>query len=176
MLKPFYFDMSSRIGDSKGMFVLLGLDLMRMLTVNSFAEFHANLELLSGCLDNAFIQFPIQIEQSLMEGSYHKVSGLRKLAPSNEYVFFLDILLTTIRSEIASCMEKAYCSIPLSQIPTILLAKNEQEVLNCVNTRNWSIVQNQVYFSACRQAKSNLSVDEVTHNVLHYASEMEKIV
>lgn len=176
ILRTFYFDFGGIIGESKGKFALLGLDLMRLLTLNRLSEFHCDLELLSDCRDNPFIQFPIQIEQSLMEGSYHKISALKKLAPSNEYTFFLDILMTTIRSEIASCMEKSYCSIAVNDVPSILLAKNENEVLECVQSRNWQVIQNQFHFSTCSNSHSEIVSGETTRNMLHYASEMEKIV
>ena len=41
-----------------------------------------------------------------MEGSYNKVLLLGNNVPAESYKFFLDILLVTVRNEIASCMEK----------------------------------------------------------------------
>lgn len=57
---------------------LLGLNLLWLLTQNRVAEFHTELELLSphDIQNNAFIHYPVSIEQYLMEGSYNKVVNL----------------------------------------------------------------------------------------------------
>ena len=47
----------------------------------------------------------------LMEGSFHKVLLLKGNVPAQNYNFFMDILIVTIRNEIASCVEKAYTRI-----------------------------------------------------------------
>ena len=41
-----------------------------------------------------------------MEGSYNKVLSLKGNVPAESYNFFFDILLNTVRDEIASCLEK----------------------------------------------------------------------
>lgn len=48
-----------------------------------------------------------------MEGSYNKVWHGRGDVPAEEYVLFMDILMETIRHEIASCSEAAYTGLPL---------------------------------------------------------------
>ena len=40
--------------------------------------------------------------------------------PSKSYTFFINLLLLTIRSEIASCMEKAYEQISLKDCTKML--------------------------------------------------------
>ena len=41
-----------------------------------------------------------------MEGSYNKVISLKGSVPAESYNFFFEILLKTVRNEIASCLEK----------------------------------------------------------------------
>ena len=41
-----------------------------------------------------------------MEGSYNKVLSLKGNVPAESYNYFFDILLNTVREEIASCLEK----------------------------------------------------------------------
>ena len=49
------------------MFTILGLYLLRLLTLNKLAEFHMELETYSiEQLSNVFIKHPIQVEQDLM--------------------------------------------------------------------------------------------------------------
>lgn len=81
-----------------------------------------------------------------MEGSYSKVWNAREEAPAEEYKFFVDSLMGTIRyvvvccllgmcahrvrrNEIASCEEAAYNSLPIKDAATLLFFRTQQEVL-----------------------------------------------
>ena len=46
-----------------------------------------------------------------MEGSYNKVLLAKGSVPAESYKYFIDILMATVRGEIASCLEKAYRDI-----------------------------------------------------------------
>ena len=85
-----------------------------------------------------------------MEGSYNKVWNARSNVPAEEYAFFIDILMGTIRlvlwrllcfegiiikkqlkycrNEIASCSEKAYQKLPIADAATLLYFKTPKEV------------------------------------------------
>jgi 26S proteasome regulatory subunit N12 len=79
------------------MYMMIGLNLIHLLSLNRIADFHTELEGLSESLSNIYIKHPLQIEQCLMEGSYNKVWNTRSNVPSEEYKFFMDILVGTIR-------------------------------------------------------------------------------
>lgn len=80
-----------------------------------------------------------------MEGSYSKVWNAREEAPAEEYKFFVDSLMGTIRlvscgsfredadimfrNEIASCEETAYESLPLKDAATLLFFTTQSELL-----------------------------------------------
>lgn len=83
-----------------------------------------------------------------MEGSYSKVWNAREEAPAEEYKFFVDSLMGTIRyislgpirseiqyanipqrNEIASCEEAAYESLPLKDAATLLFFPNQSGLL-----------------------------------------------
>ncbi len=70
-----------------------------MLSSNAIAGFHAALEALPSDLvqKSKYIQHPIHLERWLMEGSYSKVWRAQKDAPREEYKFFVDSLMGTIR-------------------------------------------------------------------------------
>ena len=53
--------------------------------------------------------------------------------PQEEYRFFVDGLMETIRREIASCEEKAYDSLPLADAATLLFFSSLQDVSNFAN-------------------------------------------
>ena len=80
-----------------------------------------------------------------MEGSYSKVWGAREEAPAEEYKYFVDSLMGTIRcalffsysyfhsstcrNEIASCEEVSYDSLPLNDAATLLFFTNKNDLL-----------------------------------------------
>ena len=92
---------SSVLPPSKREYPIRGLNLIRLLTQNRIADFHATLESLplpaDAIADNPYISHPVNLERWLMEGSYSKVWNAREEAPAEEYKFFVDSLMGTIR-------------------------------------------------------------------------------
>ena len=92
---------SSVLPPSKREYPIRGLNLIRLLTQNRIAEFHTTLEALplpaDSLTSNPFIAHPVNLERWLMEGSYSKVWNAREEAPAEEYKFFVDSLMGTIR-------------------------------------------------------------------------------
>jgi hypothetical protein len=90
-----------------------------------------------------------------MEGSYSKVWNAREEAPTEEYKFFVDSLMGTIRcafnseaflvllvnhgyrNEIASCEEAAYESLPLKDAATLLFFKTQSDLLKFARQVSW---------------------------------------
>jgi 26S proteasome regulatory subunit N12 len=76
-----------------------GLYLLLLLSVGDYAGFHTVLEGLEASsgkeqIDkDEFIQYPVRLEQALMEGSYDKVWGETKgeRVPSEEYAVFSEV-------------------------------------------------------------------------------------
>lgn len=111
-VKTYYFDYGTQLADSAYKYHILGLNLLSLLAQNRLAEFHTEMELLSvDELQNIYIKHPISLEQFLMEGSFHKVFISKGNVPAQNYNYFIDILIHTIRDEIASCAEKAYSQV-----------------------------------------------------------------
>ena len=121
-LKCYYLDYKDDLPESAYKYQLLGLNLLRLLAQNKLADFHTELELLppKELYQNVYIKHPVSIEQYLMEGSYNKVFLARGNVPAESYNFFIDILLDTIRDEIAGCIEKAYEKIAFSEAARML--------------------------------------------------------
>lgn len=122
------------ISESPYKYQLIGLNLLCLLARNRLAEFHTELELLSPKIiqSNIYIRHPVSLEQYLMEGSYNKVFLSKGNVPSPSYNFFMDILLRTIREEIASCMEAGYKRILFSEAGNMLCFKKEEELVDFV--------------------------------------------
>lgn len=90
---------SSYLPPSTRQYCLQGLNLIRLLTQNRIADFHTKLESLpaDALHENIYIKHPVNLERWLMEGSYSKVWVAREEAPAEEYKFFVDSLMGTIR-------------------------------------------------------------------------------
>lgn len=118
------------------MFPLIGLNLLRLLAQSKIAEFHTELESLDidVILSNIYIKYPVQVEECLMEGSYNKIWLAKNNVPAEEYLFFMEILVSTIQKEIAACCEKAYESIPIVDAVTLLYFKTTDEVISFSKT------------------------------------------
>ena len=118
---------------------------------NKVSEFHTEIERLDPAEihSDIYIKHPIQIEQFLMEGNYNKVTTdfdtltlILKLSetltfqlflaqsniPSESYGYFIEILIDTVRSEIGSCLEKAYKTIAISEAQRLLHFKSVKEL------------------------------------------------
>lgn len=69
-----------------------------------------------------------------MEGSYSKVWRLCRptsnspTLPRPEFAFFVSTLIGTVRTEIASCDERAYTTLPLADAKTLLFFDTDVEV------------------------------------------------
>lgn len=89
----------SALPPSESLEPLLGLSLLRLLSSNLISQFHTTLETLPPALiaSSPFIQHPVNLERWLMEGSYSKVWRARKEVPREEYSYFVEELMGTIR-------------------------------------------------------------------------------
>lgn len=100
-----------------------------------------------------------------------------------EYSIFLDQLVQTVRNEIASCSEKAYASLPLSDAAVLLFFQNRQELLDFANSRpGWKInptsevIEFQGTGAQEEQASQDLPKERLVEHILSYAKELETIV
>jgi 26S proteasome regulatory subunit N12 len=99
-LQPFYDLPSSRLPSAGGnKSKITGLYLLLLLSQGDYAGFHTLLEALEVSEDgrkfeeDVFIQYPVKLEQWLMEGSYDKVWAATKSerVPSEEYGVFSEV-------------------------------------------------------------------------------------
>lgn len=123
-----------------------------------------------------------------MEGSYSKVWNARSTScpsPSYGFEYFLDLLVSTVRNEIASCGEKAYASLPLSDAAVLLFFKDREELLKFASERQgWSVNPREetIYFEGTvggereEAARAELPKEKVIETILGYAKELETIV
>jgi hypothetical protein len=188
-LQPFYSLPESALPkDGSAASKVTGLYLLLLLSEGDYAGFHTLLETLEveaaqhgkKLEDDAFVQYPIRLEQALMEGSYDRVWGETKKdkVPSEEFGLFTDILIGTIRKEIASCSERAYPSIPVSDAKSLLFLDSEGSVVKFAEECGWVVKDSRIYFPQQEEdyAGKDVTSDQVIENTLGYARELEMIV
>lgn len=178
-LKCYYFDFSGSLAESPFTYQLLGLNLLCLLSQNRVAEFHTELELLPAkeIHNNIYIKHPIALEQYLMEGSYNKVFLARFNVPAESYLFFIDILLDTIRDQIASCMVASYISVTAAQATKLLFYEDATKIKQFAEKQSWKIEGNVIRFKKSDKGDERcVPIETVTQHMLEYAKELEMIV
>ncbi|XP_069042581.1 26S proteasome non-ATPase regulatory subunit 8 [Lepisosteus oculatus] len=180
-LKCYYFDYKDELPDSAYKHQLLGLNLLFLLSQNRVSEFHTELERLSArdIQSNVYIRHPVSLEQYLMEGSYNKVFLAKGNIPAESYTFFIDILLDTIRDEIAGCIEKAYEQILFSEATRVLFFSSPKKMTDYAKKRGWTEGKGGYYsFSSQQQRTEEVSIPstELAQQVIEYARQLEMIV
>ncbi|GAA5883238.1 hypothetical protein JCM3774_000639 [Rhodotorula dairenensis] len=151
LLATYYNDLSSTLPRSTNEAPLFALSLLRLLSQNRIAEFHTLFETLgenkADVLESGEVSWVLQLERSLMEGSYSRVWSLCRpptttassaaALPLAEFSYFTPTLLQTVRNEIAACDERAYESLPVRDARTLLFLESDQEVKQFAESRNW---------------------------------------
>ncbi|KAE8687495.1 26S proteasome non-ATPase regulatory subunit 8-like protein A [Hibiscus syriacus] len=180
-LKPYYTDAGNRLPPSQQEYLILGLNLLRLLVQNRIAEFHTELELLSAtALENPCIKHAVELEQSFMEGAYNRVLSARQTAPHETYVYFMDLLAKTVRDEIAGCSEKAYDFLSINDASQMLLFSSDQELLEYVKEEHpeWEVKNGSVFFQKAKESTPCKEIPslQLINQTLSYARELERIV
>jgi len=121
------------------------------------------------------------MEQYLMEGSYNKVFLAKGNVPAESYIFFVDILLKTIRSEIASCIESSYDRLAVSAAMRKLFFDSERAMKNYAAERNWVLEPTAAHgpafvFGKEERKDETIPSAELVARAVGYARELEMIV
>ncbi|KAL8870016.1 MAG: hypothetical protein Q9174_003842, partial [Haloplaca sp. 1 TL-2023] len=130
-----------------------------------------------------YLSYPVKLERWLMEGSYDRVWGATKRegVPSEEFGVFSEVLIGTIRDEIASCSEKAYPSLPIASAKNLLFLESEGSVVEFAQGRGWVVKDGRIYFPQQQEDMRTekevlLASGQVIENTIGYARELETIV
>lgn len=116
-----------------------------------------------------------------MEGSYNKVFLAKSQIPSPYYTFFIDVLLETIRDEIASCLESAFDSVAVKDILRLLFLDSDNGLAKFLVSKNWVISQDKrlVTFPIPKDSielTAKVASQLIASQIIEYAVELEKIV
>ncbi|KAH8693965.1 peptidase S8/S53 domain-containing protein [Talaromyces proteolyticus] len=173
---------------------ITGLYLLLLLSSGDTSQFHTVLEglIVEASLkgysveDDPFIKYPVELERSLMEGSYDKVWRATKSSevPTEDFGLFSDVLVGTIRREIADCSEQAYQYLPISNAKNLLFLDSEGAVVEFAQERGWTLKDGNIYFPAQVDAEAGQPAEKgigftsatIIQNTIGYARELETIV
>ncbi|XP_066245050.1 26S proteasome non-ATPase regulatory subunit 8-like [Euwallacea similis] len=179
-LKCYYFDYQSFLEESAYKYQLLGLNLLFLLSQNRVAEFHTELELLPSehIQNDVYIRHPLSIEQYLMEGSYNKIFLAKGNVPAKSYNFFMDILLDTIRGEIATCLESAFEKISAKDAARMLYLQSKEPLRALAAKRKWKLGKDNFFHFTPEVKKTHEPIPsvELAEQAIEYAKELEMIV
>ncbi len=125
------------------------------------------------------IKYAIEMEQFLMEGSYNKVLTAKQGMPAASYGYFVDLLATTVKAEVASCCEKVYQHLSFSEAMKMLKLSTASELRSFCESRGWAARDGVVYFQ--NEQKPALGAKDIPSlqiigQTLSYAKELELIV
>lgn len=156
-----------------------------------------------------FLGYPIKLERWLQEGSFDLVwkAMASREVPSEEYGVFNEvcsplpnhprphhisekyrliqpqILTNHIRTEIATCSETAYPSLPISSTKNLLFLSSEGAVIEFAQNRGWLVKDGRIYFpnqnlkgGVDEQGNEKEMSQQAIENTLGYARELETIV
>lgn len=99
------------------------------------------------------------------------------------------VLVSTIRNEIAYCSEKAYPSLPISNAKNLFFLDSEGAVVDFSRERGWVVKDGRIYFPEQEAAATEveqptlaaeknitLTSGHIIENAIGYARELETIV
>jgi len=165
---------------------MLGLNLMYLLAENKLPEFHMELERIPIQIanENPYVSTPMQLEQYLMEGTYNKIFLSKSNVPSPYYTYFIEILLDTVRDEIASCVTKAYDRLDVNEAARILFFDGKsasEDALKYAKKKGWRLSSDKsgFLFVSDKDRKTDeclIDKDRLVSNHIFYAKQLEMIV
>ncbi|CAG9531936.1 unnamed protein product [Cercopithifilaria johnstoni] len=164
--------------------LMIGLDLMFLSATNQHSQFHMLLEQIDQDIQqkNSYIKIPVALEQSLIEGAYHKIMLTEKNIPSPYYALFIRISMDTVRDEIASCMERAFIKISQRDAARLLLFNDVNEMMSFAEKRGWksSMYGRGVMYvfdhAQETHVEPRIDTERIAKQAIYYAKQLEMIV
>ena len=146
------------------------MELVLLLLDSRLREFYSLLELIS-VEDRASdpISLVVELERQLMEGSYDLVLQTQLSPKALPYAWLLELLESTVKEELASCIEVSYPKISVAKAKALLKEVPEER-------EGWVVEGDTIVFEEEEEEVERIPARELIETSLHYASESEKIV
>jgi len=116
-----------------------------------------------------------------MEGAYNKVLKAKDAVPSDSYTFFMELLMDTVRDEIADCMAKAYNEVTVSEAQKLLGFTEINQLKAYATNREWEVTKNKrgemlSFAKKGAENKAEIPSMKLIQQQLQYARELERII
>lgn len=125
-----------------------------------------------------YINVPVSLEHHFVDGNYSKVLATKNV-PLEDYNFFINRFIDTVRGEIAKSAQVAYESLTLNDAWEIFMLNNESELKDFVlSKKDMKVEGGHVYFNVDKKKfeKQTIPAKKMMIQVLDYALELERIV
>lgn len=127
------------------------------------------------------INFVVNLERNLTEGSYHKALRARKDSTSSLFGWLLEDLEHTVRDEVASCIEVSHRSLKLARAGELLNLDSADAVRKFAAAREgWVLNGDSITFPNAMQVKvldkDSIPADWTIRECLNMAVELDRIV
>lgn len=155
---------------------LLGLRLLHLLLTNP-PHYHTTLARISTA--HQAVQFVVNLEQCLGEGTYQRLVVARDQVPVEEYKWFVDELVEKVRGELAVGLEKSFKELAITSAAALLLLNESQvpQLVEFAKKRGWSVQGDKIVFPPKKVSiAEETSSKWMISNALNYATALEQIV
>lgn len=188
MLQTYYRDITSDaaagpavVPESSIMYMIIGLNLMRLLISHRVAEYHSEFEKIDQQQQqrSAYIRFAAQMERYLMEGSYNKLLHARSQAPSNEYLPIVELLEGTVRQEVARCLPAAYGAISVADAKAMLMMRSDADVTSMAERCKWTQSADKSSYVFQRDvdaSRRELPFMQILNQNIQFVAELQRVV
>jgi 26S proteasome regulatory subunit N12 len=160
---------------------MYALELLLLLVESRLSDFFALLETIDRSTASQHIDFVVNLERNLTEGSYHKALRARKDSTSPLFGWLLEDLEQTVRDEVASCIEVSHRSLKLQRAAELLKLDSIDATRRYSNTRDgWMIEGDRISFANRGQVKTlskeSIPAEWTIRECLNMAVELDRIV
>lgn len=162
-------------------FITLGMQLLNLLVSNRTNQYHLLLCKLPPAvlLSSVHLRFVLQLEESLREGTFHRILAAKAHVPAPEYAWFVEGLLERIRTEIIQCLKSAYDTLSVQEaIDALLLNKDEGRamLMSICQLNQWSIHGDVVHINTIAKHSEEFAAHAILSHNLTYAKQLESIL
>lgn len=138
-LKCYYFRPSD-LPISTRMPLLISIHLVHTLALKRLVDFNIELQLAREAIGpNEFLDYASDLHQSVIENSSSRLFKLENKPPSQDFNQFTADLLNGARNNHADSIQKAYNTLTISELATILNFQTKDEARLFIQKREWEI-------------------------------------
>jgi len=134
-LKTYYVDYQTFLPKSTRTQAVQGLYLLHLLSVDRIGEFHTELEVIPVADHEAeHIRTAIEFERHMMDGNYAILT--QNVKRPQYFSFFMDQLMETVRSKVATAMEKSYSEFSAKEAAKMLMLSSVADLAEFAKHEN----------------------------------------